>query len=198
MKRLLKISSMTGSTAVPTAAGQHHVVARRYLRPPAGLDDGGAGRLHDDRRPVDQVARRQVAAVVERRLQPGVGAEHPHRGLGLERSRAAGRGEDPVLRRLGLAHGLHGQGLDDERLAFDDEAVALPVRRLEARGDRGDRVGAVGVVDHQGRVGALVAQVRLAQDGHAGVGDVLAAHLLASVRGELPQDPFELRHDRVQ
>ena len=64
MKRLLKTSSITGSTAAPTATHafarrntpQDEAPERRYLGAPARLDDGGGVPLGDDGRAVDLLA----------------------------------------------------------------------------------------------------------------------------------------------
>ena len=73
MKRLLKTSSITGSTSVPTAArlgrGRTRVSSRcpslARGRLPAGVDDRGRVGLGDDRRAGDGVAGPQVRAAVE-------------------------------------------------------------------------------------------------------------------------------------
>ena len=70
MNRLLKTSSMTGSTVVPIARraargatrSQHQMVERRDLGPPAGLDHRRRVGLGDDRRAVDAIAGLRVVA----------------------------------------------------------------------------------------------------------------------------------------
>src|SRR6266508_2107399 len=73
MKRLLKTSSITGSTAAPTAtlfsrdAPQQEMIERRYLGAPAGLDDGGGVPLGDNRGAVDLLADGERLAQKDRR-----------------------------------------------------------------------------------------------------------------------------------
>ena len=139
------------------------------LGAPAGLDHRGARRLDDDRRTVDAVAGHQLGALEDRRIVVRAGGEH--RGL---RDRPGGALRARSNQRVGdvghRADRLDRDVLDDVRLLRHGEAVALPVRALEA----GDDAVAVGEVDDQRAVGALVAQVQLAQQP-----DLLPRHPLA-------------------
>ena len=65
---------------------QQQIAARCALRLPASLDNGGGGRLRDDGRPGDAMARLQVGALMHRGLNPVAFTEHGNRecspGLG--------------------------------------------------------------------------------------------------------------------
>src|SRR5216684_3855739 len=71
MNRLLKISSITGSTAARAA---------RRDGLPAGLHDGGGEVLGDERGPAGTLSRAQVAPLQQARLAPGAAGVHPDGG----------------------------------------------------------------------------------------------------------------------
>ncbi len=75
------------------AAPQQQLTAGQDLGAPARLDDGGAGGLRDHRRAVEERARREAGARVDRRLVPRAGREQPHGLRG--RRRGGGRALRP-------------------------------------------------------------------------------------------------------
>ena len=133
---------------------QQQLAAGQHLGPPARLDDGRAGGLADDRRPLDDGGRRQVVAHEHRRLVPAAAGEDARRrARGATAGRPAGRSGRsfagaavrPSTRRvrargarlgvhaLARAHRLDGDGLQREAAAGHQEAVAGVVL-LQKRG----------------------------------------------------------------
>jgi hypothetical protein len=162
---------------------EHQMVALGERGPPARLDHRGAGRLDDDRRAVDPVARHQVAALIDRRVMPGPRCVHAYAFTRFEGCRAGRVVDHRVRDRIGLAHHFDRDGLDDVGLVRHDEAVALVVRRLET----GDHSLQVAMLHDHGGIRAVVAQVHLLQHPHPLRGDVLFGHLgrsLGDQRGE--------------
>ena len=167
MNRLLKISSITGSTcgADRLAALSRHGARQQDVAALA------------ERRRASRARRRwcefastmiagpsmrspgaQIGAVEERRVAPAAACPHAHGRARRQRPLAVAAGEERVLDRLGLADRLDRDRFDDLRLLRHDEAVALAVRGLEG----GDDLGMAAEIDDERRVGALVAQVHAA------------------------------------
>ena len=103
MNRLLKISSITGSTVRAERArrrarhvrAQQQVVARRDLGAPARLDDGRGVGIGDDRRAVDALRHGQRFTAEERRVVPSppayIRTRPPARPAGALRRRRVSR-----------------------------------------------------------------------------------------------------------
>ncbi len=168
MNRLLKTSSMTGSTVVPTArragARRRRARARRWSsavtpRPPARLDDGGRVALGDDRRAVDDVAPgAQPLAHDQRGVAPAAAAEHAHASSATACRHA--RVDAPGARfgrRVARADRLDRHRLDDQpraRASGTRSAAGTRPRTPRCRSAPASPNG-----NDERRVGALVAQV---------------------------------------
>ena len=141
---------------------------------PAGLDDGGGVGLGDDGGAVDPVAGQKGLAVEYGRPVPDPARIRAHHVQRFER-RDTGYGRDfGILHRVGGADGLHRDQLDHVAAPRHDETETPPVSLRES----GLHAGALGEIDDQGGVGAVVAQVHLAQ--HR---DVVALHALVEDLG---------------
>ena len=163
-------------------AAEHDVVARGDLGLPAGLDDDGLVRLDDQRRRRRPLARLQVLRGDDRGVVPGA--------VGIERVRRVRLRASPRQRHLAARRCRRRRrpppprGFDDDRLAVEDEAELLAVRRLEGGdhrvgGEQRDAPAACQPAfrrmrDRQRRVGAVVAEVGADDDGDVGIGDALA------------------------
>ena len=175
-------------------ARQHQVAARVHLGLPSGLNQGGGGGLADDRRAVDLLAVRHVAAVVDRRvvLLTRHVAAYGRQGPGpaaLRRGDAAG----PLADIAGRADRLDGGGFHHQRLPGHDEAVALAVRLLERRLHIRGRA----VFDLDRGIRALIFQMQPAQHGAAAWRDLLAGQLAVGLGRQVAQHRFERRAQRL-
>ena len=144
-------------------AFEHHVVARRHLGLPAGLDHGSGVGLGDDGRALDFVARLQRLAAEHRCGVLFPAGKHLHR-LGRQRRAAARAGGGPGFDRgIGRAYGLDRHRLGNQAAIGHEEGIAPAISRLEL-GHHGRNIGEV---DDQRRVGAVITKVHAPDHAHA-------------------------------
>ncbi len=185
MKRLLKISSITGSTLAPIASRRAAASTLRSTTwffggdfgAPALFDDDRLVRLDDQRRAGDASAERDFLAHEHLRVAPGAVGEEPRgalwggRGDGANGARALGEPRRAAGR-------LDVDRLDDQRLGAVDEAEARLVRVLERAAHRAERAP----FDFERGVGAGVAQLRARAQLDASARDALRLRLLSPPR----------------
>ena len=169
MNRLLNTSSITGSTsgADRHARGPRHdppedqVVAGGELGAPAGFDHRGGVGLVDDRRAVDGVARRAVP----RGRRPASRARR--RRSGFARESAAASGGAPSTRGRSGSMAVSVTPTASTEMASTTRRRSAMVKPKRCRWsvlEGGGHVRRAAEGDQQRRVGALVAQVRLAEN----------------------------------
>lgn len=157
------------------------MVERRHLGLPAGVHYGGGDGLGDDGRPADDIAGPGVFAAEQARVAPFATAEHAHRVGRLQGACTGRQFGERLLRGVRHTQHLDGDGFGHQRLVRHQEGVALAVGGLERGAHRGD----VAEGHDQSVVGAVVAQVHVAQCLDAAGGHALLQQLGGAVLRQL-------------
>ena len=131
----------------------HHVIANRDFRLPAGFDHGGSVGIDNHRRPVDRLARRQRIPVVHGCALAGAGGIHIGMPQRLRRLGIRVEGQFFVRNVLSAADDLHRDRLDDVAFFRCNETELLHMRIFEGF----QHVCAGAEIDDQRRIGSLVA-----------------------------------------
>jgi hypothetical protein len=152
-----------GAARARRDAREPQVIERRHVRLPAGLNHGRGVGFRDDRRALEDVARRQDVAAEHRRALPCPAGVHVDDGRRWRRATALLCRRRDFDGRIGHADGLDRYRLGYEGAVGHEAGVARAVRRLEPL--HHVREGAE--ADDQRCIGAGVPEMHTPDEAHA-------------------------------